>query len=132
MDFMMPGMTLADFLREVEPFKLNILLMTGHDDALIIAQLPGISGSLQNQRIRKLRRNIRNINGDCRDTREICNLGARPVFWRSRSARSVCADCCSFTVVISSVRHSMNASENNYCSIISTSAASISSPRSLA
>jgi CheY-like chemotaxis protein len=47
MDYMMPGMTLADFLQETERFNLKILLMTGHDDALTIAQLPGISGSLQ-------------------------------------------------------------------------------------
>lgn len=46
-DLMMPGMTLDDFLREVEPFNLKILLMTGRYDSVATAQLPGICGSLQ-------------------------------------------------------------------------------------
>jgi CheY-like chemotaxis protein len=47
MDYMMPGMTLADFLREVAPLNLKILIMTGHDDSVAMAQLPGICGSVQ-------------------------------------------------------------------------------------
>jgi DNA-binding NtrC family response regulator len=47
MDYMMPGMSLQDFLRESKSWGLNVILMTGHDEAVAMAELPGIVTSLQ-------------------------------------------------------------------------------------
>ena len=47
MDFMMPGMPLEDFLQQSKQWNLNIVLMTGHHDAIEMARISGIASCLQ-------------------------------------------------------------------------------------
>jgi CheY-like chemotaxis protein len=47
MDYMMPGMTLEEFLKHPKTLHLRIVLMTGHGDAIRISELAGLSSSLQ-------------------------------------------------------------------------------------
>jgi DNA-binding NtrC family response regulator len=46
MDYMMPGMSLADFLQATEAYDLRVVLMTAHRDAIAIAELMGICSSI--------------------------------------------------------------------------------------
>lgn len=47
MDYAMAGMLLEEFLRSTMALDLNVVLMTGHADAVAISELLGLSSSLQ-------------------------------------------------------------------------------------